>query len=128
MALQTGKIPADQVDYINAHGTSTQVNDAVESSAIEAVFGQHAREISISSTKGVTGHCLGAAGAIEAVYTTLAVHQGVIPPTANLRTPDPNCRLDYTPNEPRQRKIRYAISNSFGFGGHNACIGFRRFD
>jgi len=128
MALQTGKIPADQVDYINAHGTSTQVNDAVESSAIEAVFGDHARDISISSTKGVTGHCLGAAGAIEAVYTTLAVQQGVIPPTANLRTPDPNCPLDYTPNEPRQRKIRYAISNSFGFGGHNACIGFRRFE
>ena len=128
MALDTGKIPLDEVDYINAHGTSTQVNDAVESTAIETVFGEQAKRVSISSTKGVTGHCLGAAGAIEAVYSTLAIKHQVVPPTANLRTPDPNCRLDYTPLEPRERRIRYAISNSFGFGGHNACIGFKRFE
>lgn len=121
-------LPMDEVDYINAHGTSTQVNDAVESAAIETVFGAQAKRISISSTKGVTGHCLGAAGAIEAVYTSLAVHQGVVPPTANLDHPDPACRLDYTPKQPRERKIRYAISNSFGFGGHNACIAFKRFE
>jgi 3-oxoacyl-[acyl-carrier-protein] synthase II len=126
MALRN--IPIDEVDYINAHGTSTQVNDAIESTAIETVFGPHAQKLSISSTKGVTGHCLGAAGAIEAVYTTLAVHQGVIPPTANLERPGPLCNLDYTPKRPRERKIRYALSNSFGFGGHNACIGFKRFE
>lgn len=127
MALQSGQIPLDEVDYINAHGTSTPVNDAVESHAIEAVFGPQTQRISISSTKGVTGHCLGAAGAIEAVYSILALQRGVVPPTANLNTPDPNCRLDYTPREARERPLRYAISNSFGFGGHNACIGFKRF-
>ncbi len=126
MALRN--IPIDEVDYINAHGTSTQVNDAIESTAIETVFGPRAQKLSISSTKGVTGHCLGAAGAIEAVYTSLAVHQGVIPPTANLDRPGPLCNLDYTPKEPRERKIRYALSNSFGFGGHNACIGFKRYE
>ncbi len=128
MAIDSGKIALDEVDYINAHGTSTQVNDAVESRVIETVFGSSAHNVSISSTKGVTGHCLGAAGAIEAVYSTLAIQQGVIPPTANLTTPDPNCRLDYTPREPRERKIRYALSNSFGFGGHNACIALKRFE
>jgi 3-oxoacyl-[acyl-carrier-protein] synthase II len=121
-------LPIEEVDYVNAHGTSTQVNDAVESAAIETVFGEHARRLSISSTKGVTGHCLGAAGAIEAVYTALAIQNGVVPPTANLFEPDPDCRLDYTPLEPRERKIRYAVSNSFGFGGHNACIALKRFD
>jgi 3-oxoacyl-[acyl-carrier-protein] synthase II len=121
-------LPMEEVDYINAHGTSTQVNDAVESAAIETVFGEQAKKISISSTKGVTGHCLGAAGAIEAVYTSLAVHTGVVPPTANLENADPACRLDYTPQQPRERKIRFAISNSFGFGGHNACIAFKKFE
>ncbi len=127
MALDSAKMSVEDVDYINAHGTSTQVNDAVESTAIETVFGSHATKVPISSTKGVTGHCLGAAGAIEAIYTTLAIYHGVIPPTANLEKPDPNCRLDYTPREPREKRIDFALSNSFGFGGHNACIGFKRF-
>jgi 3-oxoacyl-[acyl-carrier-protein] synthase II len=127
-ALQAAEIGPDRVDYINAHGTSTQANDILESAAIETVFAQHARRLSISSTKGVTGHCLGAAGGVEAVYTVLAVHRGVVPPTANYRTPDPHCRLDYTPNEPRERQIRFAISNSSGFGGQNACLVFKRFD
>lgn len=127
-ALQTACINADQVDYINAHGTSTELNDKYESQAIGHVFGHHAKSVSISSTKGVTGHCLGAAGGIEAVYTALAVHHSLIPPTANLRTPDPECPLDYTPLVARQRKVRYALSNSFGFGGTNATIVMKSFD
>jgi 3-oxoacyl-[acyl-carrier-protein] synthase II len=126
-ALNSGNVPLDQVDYINAHGTSTQANDAAESAAIETVFGDFAKGISISSTKGATGHCLGAAGGIEAAYTALAIRHGLIPPTANYTTPDPACRLDYTPGAPRERIIRYALSNSCGFGGQNACIAFRRF-
>ena len=125
-ALKAGNVPLDQVDYINAHGTSTQANDASESAAIEKVFGEHARNVSISSTKGVTGHCLGAAGGIEAVYTVLALQRGLIPPTANYHTPDPACRLDYTPNAARQRPVRYALSNSCGFGGQNASIAFKK--
>jgi 3-oxoacyl-[acyl-carrier-protein] synthase II len=126
-ALQSGKIPLDQVDYINAHGTSTSLNDLYETQAIQTVFGDHAKKISISSTKGVTGHCLGAAGGIEAVYTVMAIHRGVVPPTANLRNVDPACTLDYTPNQPRERKIRYALSNSFGFGGTNGTVVFKSF-
>jgi len=91
------------------------------------VFGPHANDLSISSTKGVTGHCLGAAGAIEAIFTVLALRDQVAPPTANFATPDPTCPLDYTPNQPRQRRIRYALSNSSGFGGQNACIAFKPF-
>lgn len=128
MAVSSGRVPKDQVDYINAHGTSTELNDKYESAAIAKVFGASARGISISSTKGVTGHCLGAAGGIEAVYTVLALSRGVVPPTANLRTPDPACPLDYTPLEPKERRIRYAMSNSFGFGGTNATIVFKRFE
>ena len=127
-ALRTSGIAPEEVDYINAHGTSTQANDASESAAIETVFGEHASQVSVSSTKGVTGHCLGAAGGIEAVYTVLAVSRSVVPPTANYETPDPACRLDYTPGGPRERPIRYALSNSFGFGGQNACIAFKRFE
>ena len=127
-ALAMGNIPIDQVDYINAHGTSTQANDSSESAAIEMVFGTRAKEISISSTKGVTGHCLGGAGGIEAVYTVLSLLNSVVPPTANYEKPDPTCRLDYTPREPRERNIRYALSNSAGFGGQNACIAFKRFE
>ena len=123
--LSSGEINIDEVDYINAHGTSTKANDASESAAIRDVFGQHADKISISSTKGVTGHCLGAAGALEAVYTVLAMHHSLVPPTANYETPDPDCTLDYTPNQAVERPIRYAVSNSFGFGGQNACIAFR---
>jgi 3-oxoacyl-[acyl-carrier-protein] synthase II len=124
-ALKSAEISPDDVDYINAHGSSTKANDTAESAAIETVFGEHARKLSVSSTKGTTGHCLGAAGAIEAVFTVLAIRDGIAPPTANYSTPDPTCRLDYTPNTARERKIRHAISNSFGFGGQNACIVFR---
>lgn len=126
-ALKAARLSADDVDYINAHGTSTAANDAAESAAIETVLGERAKRVSVSSTKGVTGHCLGAAGAIESVYTVLAVHQGIVPPTANYATPDPACRLDYTPGQPRELPIRVALNNSCGFGGQNACVVFRRF-
>jgi 3-oxoacyl-[acyl-carrier-protein] synthase II len=126
-AIATGNIPLDQVDYINAHGTSTELNDKYESAAIGKVFGPHAARVSVSSTKGVTGHCLGAAGGIEAVFTVMAIHEGVVPPTANLKTPDPECPLDYTPLVPKKRLIRYALSNSFGFGGTNGTVAFKRF-
>jgi len=126
MCLKSGHIPHDEVDYVNAHGTSTLVNDASETQAIAAAFGPHAKRLAISSTKGVTGHCLGAAGGIEAAYTVLAVARGIVPPTANLTTPDPACYLDYVPGAAREMPIRYALSNSFGFGGQNACIAFKR--
>jgi len=126
MALEVGGIALDQVDYINAHGTSTGLNDKYESAAIAKVFGAHASKMSVSSTKGVTGHCLGAAGGIEAVLTVMAMHKSVIPPTANLRTPDPECPLDYTPLKARERSLRYALSNSFGFGGTNGTVAFKR--
>jgi len=125
-ALAEGEINADEVDHINAHGTSTPTNDKLESEAIENVFGESARSISVCSTKGVTGHCLGAAGGIEAVYTVLAIQQGVIPPTANHETPDPDCPLDYTPGQPRERTVRVALSDSSGFGGQNGCLAFRQ--
>jgi 3-oxoacyl-[acyl-carrier-protein] synthase II len=125
MALDMGQVPLDQVDYINAHGTSTELNDRYESAAIGHVFGTHARELSVSSTKGVTGHCLGAAGGIEAVYSVLAAYHGLVPPTANLRTRDPECPLDYTPLKMRERKLRYVLSNSFGFGGTNGSLVFK---
>ena len=127
MALKTAGVNPDQVDYINAHGTSTNLNDWYESEGIRTVFGDHAEALSVSSTKGVTGHCIGAAGGIEAVYTTLAVSRNIAPPTANYDTPDPKCSLDYTPNEAREKKINYAISNSFGFGGTNATVLIKKF-
>ncbi len=126
MALSMGRIPFDQLDYINAHGTSTKLNDFYETRAIKGVFGDQARMISISSTKGVTGHCLGAAGGIEAVFTVMALKDQLVPPTAGLKMPDPECDLDYTPFEARRRTIRYAMSNSFGFGGTNATVAFKR--
>ena len=125
-AITSAKINPEDVDYINAHGTSTQANDTLESQAIQTVLGQAAQSVSISSTKGVTGHCLGAAGGIEAVYTVLALSEGIIPPTANLTTPDPTCPLDYTPVNSRERTIGVALSNSSGFGGQNACLAFKR--
>jgi 3-oxoacyl-[acyl-carrier-protein] synthase II len=128
MALEMGKIPKEEIDYINAHGTSTGLNDKYESAAIGRLFGAAAKGISISSTKGVTGHCLGAAGGIEAVYTAMALHTSLIPPTANYETPDPDCPLDYTPNHHKDKKLRYALSNSFGFGGTNGTIVLKRFD
>ena len=112
------------IDYVNAHGTSTQANDASESAAISSLFGEYVHKLSISSTKGVTGHCLGAAGAIEAVYTVLAIHHQTVPPTANLENQDPACQLNYTPLEPVERPVRHAMSNSSGFGGQNASLVF----
>jgi len=118
----------DDVDYINAHGTSTQLNDAAETRAIKKALGDHAHRVAVSSTKSMTGHMLGAAGAVEAAIISLAVAKGVIPPTINYRTPDDECDLDYVPNEARTADVRFALSNSFGFGGQNAVAAIRRFD
>jgi 3-oxoacyl-[acyl-carrier-protein] synthase II len=125
-ALESAKVNRDEIDYINAHGTSTPTNDTLESQSIQTVFGAAADQISISSTKGVTGHCLGGAGGIEAVFTVLAVNHDLVPPTANLHTPDPTCPLDYTPKNARERSINIALTNSSGFGGQNACLAFRK--
>lgn len=126
LAVQDAGVAPNEVDYINAHGTSTEYNDANESTAIKNVFGEHAARLAVSSTKSMTGHLLGAAGAVEGVYSVLALHHGVIPPTINYDTPDPACDLDYVPNHARKADIRVALSNSFGFGGTNACVIFRR--
>jgi 3-oxoacyl-[acyl-carrier-protein] synthase II len=126
LAVQDAGVAPNEVDYINAHGTSTEYNDANESTAIKNVFGEHAARLAVSSTKSMTGHLLGAAGAVEGVYSVLALHHGVIPPTINHDTPDPACDLDYVPNHARKADIRVALSNSFGFGGTNACVIFRR--
>ena len=121
-----GLSPAD-IQYINAHGTSTPANDLNETAAIKAVFGDEAKRVNVSSTKSATGHMLGAAGAVEAVISTLAINNSLIPPTINYATPDPECDLDYTPNKPVSREVEAAISNSFGFGGHNTTLAIRRF-
>ena len=126
LALKDARLAPGEIDYINAHGTSTEYNDANESTAIHAVFGEHAARLAVSSTKSMTGHLLGAAGAVEGVYSTLALHHGIIPPTINYETPDPTCNLDYVPNRARKADIKVALSNSFGFGGTNACVIFRR--
>jgi 3-oxoacyl-[acyl-carrier-protein] synthase II len=122
LALESARIPPDQVDYINAHGTSTPLGDKAETTAIKRVYGEHARRLSISSTKSQLGHLLGASGGVEFVFTVLAIRDGIVPPTINYRTPDPDCDLDYTPNIARERTIGVAQSNSFGFGGHNASV------
>lgn len=127
MALSMGHIPLGEMDYINAHGTSTKLNDFYETRAIKGVFGDKAKSISISSTKGVTGHCLGAAGGMEAVFTVKAIDDQMVPPTAGLKTSDPECDLDYTPHESKRRIVSYAMSNSFGFGGTNATVAFKQF-
>ena len=127
LALKDAGIGKDQIGYINAHGTSTMA-DAIETRAIKQVFGQQAYKIPVSSTKSMTGHLLGAAGGIEAVFSILALHHGLLPPTINLDNPDPACDLDYVPNKARAVPIKTALSNSFGFGGVNACLIFRRFE
>jgi 3-oxoacyl-[acyl-carrier-protein] synthase II len=127
MALRGAGLNPSDIDYINAHGTSTPVGDVAETQAIKAVFGDHARKLAISSTKGATGHMLGAAGAVETAVCVLAIQHGVVPPTINLRTPDPECDLDYVPNTARELKVNAIINNSFGFGGHNATIAAKTF-
>jgi 3-oxoacyl-[acyl-carrier-protein] synthase II len=126
LAVEDAEIRPNEVDYINAHGTSTEYNDINETQAIKKVFGEHAYKIPVSSTKSMTGHLLGAAGAIEGVYSVLALHHGLIPPTINYENPDPQCDLDYVPNQARKADIQVVLSNSFGFGGTNACVIFRR--
>jgi nodulation protein E len=127
-ALADAGLNAEDVDYINAHGTGTAANDATETRAVHRVFGAHARALAISSTKSMHGHALGAAGALELVATLMALREGVIPPTIGYQAPDPACDLDYTPNEARERPIRAALSNSFAFGGLNAVLAVRRPD
>jgi 3-oxoacyl-[acyl-carrier-protein] synthase II len=129
MALADAGVNKDEIDYINAHGTSTPLGDASETRVIKLALGEeNARQTPVSSTKGATGHCLGAAGAIEAIFTTLAVNRDTLPPTINYDEPDPECDLDYIPNESREADVKIGVSNSFGFGGHNACIVVRQFD
>ncbi|HEX9928822.1 MAG TPA: beta-ketoacyl-ACP synthase II [Pyrinomonadaceae bacterium] len=123
-AMKDAGIAPEQIGYINAHGTSTPYNDKFETLAIKKAFGEHAYKLAVSSTKSMTGHALGAAGGIEAVISVLAIHNNTLPPTTNYTTPDPDCDLDYIPNEPRQATVEYALSNSFGFGGTNACLIF----
>ena len=127
IALKDARINYDEVDYVNAHGTSTPLNDLSETMAMKTVFRDRARKIAVSSTKSMTGHLLGAAGGVEAIYSVLAITHGVIPPTINYETPDPECDLDYVPNTPREATVRVVMSNSFGFGGTNATLIFREF-
>ena len=127
-ALRDAKIKPEQVGYINAHGTSTPYNDKFETLAIKDTFGEHAYKLAVSSTKSMTGHLLGAAGGIEGVFCALAINRGVLPPTINYFNPDPECDLDYVPNEPREAHVDYVLSNSFGFGGTNAALLFKRYE
>jgi 3-oxoacyl-[acyl-carrier-protein] synthase II len=128
IALEKGNCPLEDVNYINAHGTSTPLNDKIETAAIKKLFKEHAYNIAVSSTKGMTGHLLGAAGPLEAVIVCKAIADGIVPPTINYENPDPDCDLDYVPNKARKLKIKAALSNSFGFGGHNASLLFKRID
>ena len=128
IALEDAKVSPSDVDYINAHGTSTQFNDKNETAAIKTVFGKHAYKLSVSSTKSMTGHLLGAAGAVEAIACIFAINKSLIPPTINYEFPDPECDLDYTPNKAAAKEVNIAISNTFGFGGHNSVILFKKYD
>jgi 3-oxoacyl-[acyl-carrier-protein] synthase II len=129
MALTDAGIDPSEVGYVNAHATSTPLGDASETKVIKKALGEeNAKRIGVSSTKGATGHCFGAAGAVEAIFTILAVEDGVLPPTINYEQEDPECDLDYIPNEARKADIDVGVSNSFGFGGHNACIVVRKFE
>ena len=127
LALKRADLSPDEIGYINAHGTSTLLNDRTETRVIKNVFGEKARQIPISASKSMLGHLLGAAGSIEAVITVLALNHGILPPTINLTHPDPECDLDYVPNQARQASIKTAMSNSFGFGGHNSVLVFRHY-
>jgi 3-oxoacyl-[acyl-carrier-protein] synthase II len=128
MALKDAGFEPESIDYINAHGTSTKLNDEAENNAVKAVFGDHAYRLAMSSTKSMTGHLLGGSGGVEAIYTVLTINRGVIPPTINYETPDPDCDLDYVPNVARKAKVRIALSNSFGFGGTNASLLFKAYE
>jgi 3-oxoacyl-[acyl-carrier-protein] synthase II len=121
-ALRRADVEPERVGYINAHGTSTPLGDAAETKAIKDVFGDHAYELAVSSTKSMMGHCFGAAGAIEAMMCVLAIHDRKLPPTINYRNPDPDCDLDYVPNEARHVQVEVALSNAMGLGGHNGCV------
>jgi 3-oxoacyl-(acyl-carrier-protein) synthase len=127
LALKKAGVSPNEIDYINAHGSATVLNDVIETHAIKSVFGESAYRIPISASKSMTGHLLGAAGAIEAIMCVLAINYGVIPPTLNLTHPDPECDLDYVPNKARAVKVTTAMSNSFGFGGHNSVLILRRY-
>ncbi len=125
--LCDAKIQPEDVDYLNMHGTSTPLGDTAETKAVKHVFGEHARAMNLSSTKSMTGHLLGAAGAIEAIATILAIQNNMVPPTINFEHADPECDLNYTFNKPEARPVNVAISNAFGFGGHNTSLAFRKF-
>jgi 3-oxoacyl-[acyl-carrier-protein] synthase II len=127
-AIKDAGIDPTQIDYINAHGTSTPYNDKFETLAIKKTFGEHAKKLAVSSTKSMTGHLLGAAGGIEAVFSVMTINSNMLPPTINYFTPDPDCDLDYVPNKARQAEVGYVLSNSFGFGGTNACLIFKRYE
>jgi 3-oxoacyl-[acyl-carrier-protein] synthase II len=127
MALRSAGLNPEDISYINAHGTSTPQGDAAETQAIKTVFGEHAKKLAVSSTKGATGHMLGAAGAVEMALCVKAIEQDIVPPTINLENPDPECDLDYVPNIAREMKVNAVVNNSFGFGGHNASIVARKF-
>jgi 3-oxoacyl-[acyl-carrier-protein] synthase II len=127
LALKDAKLSPSDIGYINAHGTSTKINDATETLAIKKVFGDHARKLMISSTKSMTGHMLGATGGVETAFCALALARGVLPPTINYTTPDPDCDLDYVPNTAREVRVQHALTNSFGFGGTNACLVLSRY-
>jgi 3-oxoacyl-[acyl-carrier-protein] synthase II len=128
MAINDGGLKPEDIDYINAHGTSTEYNDKFETLAVKEVFGDHAYKLAMSSTKSMTGHLLGAAGGVEAIFTLLAMRDSILPPTINYETPDPDCDLDYVPNTARPKEIKAAMSNSLGFGGHNATIVFKKYE
>jgi 3-oxoacyl-(acyl-carrier-protein) synthase len=128
LAIEDAKLLPQDIGYINAHGTSTPFNDKNESAAIKTVFGEHAYKLAVSSTKSMTGHLLGAAGAVEAIASVMAIVNSTLPPTINYATPDPDCDLFYVPNTPVKREISAVLSNTFGFGGHNATICFKKFE
>lgn len=128
MAIADSGLKPEDIDYINAHGTSTEYNDKFETLAVKEVFGDHAYKLAMSSTKSMTGHLLGAAGGVEAIFSVLAIRDSILPPTINIETPDPECDLDYVPNTARQKEINTALSNSLGFGGHNATIVFKKYE